>query len=37
VKIEAWTKLKECRKTLQKEIEELKEEKDVLLNRWDVD
>ncbi|XP_060567624.1 uncharacterized protein LOC132726330, partial [Ruditapes philippinarum] len=33
VKIEAWNELRECRKRLQKEIGELKEEKDVLLNR----
>ncbi|XP_060567833.1 uncharacterized protein LOC132726518 isoform X4 [Ruditapes philippinarum] len=33
LKIEAWNELKECEKKLQKEIEELKEEKDVLLNR----
>jgi hypothetical protein len=37
VKIEAWNELKECKKRLQKQTEELKEEKDVLLNRWEVD
>jgi hypothetical protein len=36
VKIEDWNELRECRKRLQKEITELKEEKDELLSRWDA-